>query len=394
MKITRQNLPKSRIKLTVEVPSEKISGFFEEAYKKLAPTVEIKGFRPGAAPRAMTLESIGYGRYSQTALDLALPQAYYDAVKSENIIPVQPPAISVKEFSEEKPFVFEAEVDVVPEIKLCDYKKIRVKYAKPKFEVKKEELDKILDRLKYQNAVFNVVNRPAKNGDRVEIDFEGTVDGVKQDSLSSKNHPIILGEGVLMPGFEKELQGMGKGEEKEFDLEVPHIKDKNKHKKAHFKVKIVDVKEVILPEINNEFAKKFGHDTPENLTDAIKEKVLEEKIAEDRAKLEKEVLGQLIKGCKIDLPESLIEQEITRRLSQIQAQMGPGFQKYLENMNKKIEDIKKDMRPSAEESAKTGLIIGEVAKAEGFLKPNIKDQKEHEAVIRKTIDKLVEIATQ
>jgi trigger factor len=406
MKVKKEILPKSRVKLTIEVPAEKVEKYFSEAYKKLAPTVEIKGFRPGQAPRAMTLESIGYGRYHQTALDLALPETYYEAIITEKIVPVQPPAVSVKEFKEGAAFIYEAEVDVVPGIKLGDYKKIKIKYQKPKFEVKKEEIDKIITRLRYQSAIFNSVDRPAKNGDRVEIDFEGTVDKVKQDNLCSKNHPIILGEGTMIPGFEKELIGMKKDEEKEFNLEVPQIKDRSKTQKAHFKVKIIDVKEVILPEVNNDFAKKFGHDTPEKLEQAIQEKVLEEKVMQDRQLLEQKVLEKVIEESKIDVPESLVEQEVSRRLLQFQNQMGPGFPKYLESIGKKIEDLKKEMRASSEQSVKIGLILGEIAKNEEFFKPHKHDdhdhnhkhdheaeQKDQQEAIKKTIDFLVESAT-
>lgn len=404
MNIKRENLPKSRIKLTIEVPAEKTEKYFSEAYKKLAPTVEIKGFRPGQAPRAMTLESIGHGRYHQTALDLALPETYYEAILTEKIVPVQPPAVSVKEFKEGQAFIYEAEVDVVPVIKLGDYKKIKVKYQKPKFEVKKDEVDKIISRLKYQSALFNSIDRPAKNGDRVEIDFEGTVDNVKQENLCSKNHPIILGEGTMIPGFEKELVGMKKSEEKEFDLDVPQIKDRDKTKKAHFKVKVIDIKEVVLPEVNTDFAKKFGHDTPEKLEQAIKEKVLEEKVMQDKQLLEQKVLDKIIEESKIEVPESLIEQEVSRRLIQFQNQMGPGFAKYLESIGKKIEDLRKEMHASSEQSVKIGLILGEIAKNEGCLTPHKhdhnhdhkhdheKEQKEQQEAIKKTIDFLVENA--
>lgn len=394
MKITRENLPKSRVKLTIEVPEEKTKKFFEEAYKKLAPTVEIKGFRPGQAPRVMTLEAIGYGKYNQTALDIALPETYFEAIQSEKIIPVQPPSVSVKEFIEGKPLVYDAEVDVVPEIKLCDYKKIKIKYVKPKIEVKKEEVDKLIEKLRYQSAIFNDVNRPARKGDRIEIDFEGLVDNVKQESLCSRNHPLILGEGILIPGFEKELEGMKKDEVKEFDLEVPKIKDKLQKKKAHFKVKMISVKEVILPEIDNEFAKKFGHDTAETLINTVEEKLREEKELTERQKLEKEVLDKIISGCKLEIPESLIVQEVSRRITEIQNQMGPGFGKYLESIGKKIEDLQKDIRPVAENAVRTGLILGEIARAEKIMKPEIKDQKEQEKMIRKTVDFLVKLVTE
>lgn len=393
MKITRENLAKSRVKLTIEAPVERVKTFFDEAYKQLAPTVEIKGFRPGQAPKLLTIEAIGQGKYTQTALDAALQQVYYEAVQQEKIIPIQPPAVSVKEFAEDKPFSFEAQVDVVPQIKLGDYKKVKVKYKEPKIDANKEEVDKVINNLKHQAAAFKEVDRPAKNGDRVEIDFEGSVSGVKQDGLSSKNHPLVLGEGSLIAGFEKELAGLKKGEEKEFDLDVPHKTEKNKTQKTHFKVKMIDIKEVILPEENSEFAKKFGHDTTEKLRAAIAASIMEEKKTHDKQHLEQEVLEKVVATCKLEVPESLIEQEISRRLMSMQEQMGQGFPKYLESIGKKIEDIKKEMQPSAENSVKIGLVLGEIARAEGFVKGSIKDQKEQQEVIRKTIDKLVEITT-
>lgn len=395
MKIKRENLPKSRVRLTIKIEASKTDKFFEEAYKKLAPTVEIKGFRPGQAPRIMTLEAIGHGRYHQTALDIALPQTYYEAVQSEKIIPIQPPAVSVKEFNEGKDFIYEAEVDIVPEIKLGDYKKVKVNPPvggkKKDLEVKKEEINKVIEKLRYQSAIFNEANRPAKKGDRVEINFDGFVDNVKQENLVSKNHPIILGEGTLIPGFEKELEGMGKEEEKEFDLNVPHSTDKSKSRKAHFKVKMLDVKETILPETNDVFSKKFGHDTMDKLTKAIENSILEEKIMRDKQQLEKEVLEKIIEKCQIDIPESMIEQEISRRLTEIQQQMGPGFPKYLQSLGKNIEDIRKEMRVSAEKSVKIGLVLGEISKAEGIYK-HTHDPKEQQEFIRKTVDKLVEEA--
>jgi len=396
MNVKKEILPKSRIKLTIEFPAEKTKKFFDEAYEKLAPSVQIKGFRPGQAPRLMTLESIGHGRFHQTALDIALPQVYYEAVQSEKIIPVQQPAVSIKEFAEDKPFVFEAEVDVIPEIKLADYKSIKINPPaggkKEKFEAKKEEVEELIKKLRFQSAVFNIVDHEAQKGDRIEVNFDGSIDNVHQDNLSSKNHPIILGEGSMIKGFEKELEGMKKDEEKEFDLDVPNVADAKKTKKAHFKVKMVDIKETVLPELDKEFAKRFGHGTMEQLISAIEKSIVDEKELRHKQEMEKEILKQIVAKSKIEIPESLIQQEIGQRLTGLQQQMGHGFAKYLENMGKKIEDLQKDMREPAETSVKNGLILGEIAKAEGLLK-HTHDQKEQQEIIRKTMDKLIEMAT-
>lgn len=400
MRIIHENLPKSRVKLTIEVPAEKMGEFFNQAYKKLASTVEIKGFRPGQAPRSMILESIGYGRYQQQVLDLAFPSTYSEAIKQEKINPIQPPAIAIKEFGEKKNLIYEAEVDIMPEIKLGDYKKIKItrlparqEYKKPKIEAKEVEIEEILKRLQYQAAQFKEANRRTKKGDRVEVDFEGFIDKIKQDNLSSKNHPLIIGGASLIPGFEERLVDLKKGEEREFDLEVPHIGDRSKTKKAHFKVKINDIKEVILPEINNAFAQKFGHQTPGELKKAIGQSIILEKENRERQDLEKAIFNKLLAVSEIELPESLVEQEINRRISQIQSQTGPGFEKFLEKIKKSINDLRQDLRAEAEKTVKIGLFLGEIARREGILtKGPIKDQETQIEVTRRTIGKLIEYA--
>jgi trigger factor len=394
MKHTLEKLPKSRVKLTIEVPQSDMVKHFEEAYKELAPTVDIKGFRPGFAPKSLTLEAIGFGRYQQAVLDKALPVSYTDAIKENKIYPIHTPAVAIKQFGEGKDFIFEAEVDIIPQIKLADYKKIKVKDTRKKQEAKKEEIEKILKNLQYKEAKFNPINRAIKKGDWVEIDYEGAVDKVKQENLASKNYPLIVGENTLLAGFEENLIGLKKNDKKEFDLEVPSVQDRKKTKRAHFIVKINEVKETILPELNNEFVKKFGHDTLDKLKTAIEESVIKEKEMKDLQVLENEILNKIVEKSAMEVPESLIDQEINRRISQIQAQTGPGFESFLQKIKKTMADLRNDLRKDAEKSIKIGLILGEIAKAENLApKHPVKDQKEQMEITRKTLDKLINYAT-
>jgi len=389
-----EKLPNSRVKLTITVPKEKMVGFYTEAYKKLAPSVNIKGFRPGSAPKAMTLEAIGQSRYEREALDLALPSSYAEAVKETKIKPIQPPAIGVKEAGEGKDFTYEAEVDVMPEIKLGDYKKIRVKFKSEKHDANQEEIDKIIEKLRYRDAKFTEENRAAKKGDKVEVSFEGFIDKIKQENLSSSNYPLVIGSTTLIPGFEEQLISMKKGEEKEFNLDVPHNQDPKKKKKALFKVKINKVESVNLPKTDEEFAKKFGHDSLEKLQKAIRESVIAEKETAQKRKLEGEILNKLAEMTDVEIPGSLIEQEINRRIQQIQAQTGPGFEKMLEKMKKSMNDLRNDLKNESVKTIKIGLALGEVAKNENLVQSSQKDdaQKQQE-ITTKTIDRLIEIAT-
>lgn len=394
METKLEKLSKSRVKLNIKVPKEKMVDFFADAYKRLAPTIEIKGFRPGGAPKAMILEAIGLGKYHQQALDLALPWSYSEAIKNEKINPIQPPAIAMKQIGEDQDLIYEAEVDIIPEINLGNYQKIRVKYKPTKYTASLEEVEKVVKKLIYQAATFEEVNRPVQKDDRAEIDFEGTVDKVKQENLCSKNYPLIVGSDILIPGFEEKILAMKKGEEKEFDLNVPHVKDKDKTKKVRFKVKLNKVDKVILPKLDEIFAKKFGHKNMEDLKKAIAKSIVLEKDMQAKRKLEDEVLTKLIAGMKIDLPESLVEQEISRRISQIQAQTGPSLDKILEKMEKTLPDLRQDLRSESEKTIKIGLALGEVAKQEGLVPFGAaKDENAQREITRKTIDKLIEIAT-
>ncbi|EKD56196.1 MAG: hypothetical protein ACD_58C00273G0008 [uncultured bacterium] len=401
MKIKCEKLPKSKVKLEIEVLKEDLTKYFDEAYKKLSHQVNIKGFREGKAPKLMVIESVGLNRYNSTALDIALPQIYYQAVKDEKLVPICQPQVNIKQFGENENFIFDAEVDLMPEIKLGEYKKLKItlvpsssrgKNQKLKInsEVTKEEIEKIIKRLRYQSAKFTGVDRGAKEGDNIEIDFDGSVKGVKRDNLQSKNYPLILGEKVLVPGFEDELVDMKKGEEKEFNLEVKSSAGKEK---VDFKVKMNAVRDVELPELDENFSKKFGHDSVDKLISAIGESIKVEKEQTYRAQLEHEILEQISEKSKLDVPESLIEQEVSRKITQMQQQMGAVWQQYLDKMGKTIEDLRKEIAPGAEKQVKFGLLLGEIARDMGLLKESAKTQQEQEKIVKETMDKLIEMAT-
>lgn len=392
MQINLEKLPKSRVKISLEVSHEEMKPFFAKALEKLSHEVKIKGFREGKAPKIMVLESVGINKYHSTVLDSAIPQFYFEAVQKEKLIPISQPAVSVNKISEEDGLNFTAEVDIKPEIILGDYKSVRVKSkSKSKSsEVGEDEIEKVVKRLLYQSAKFTEVSRPAAINDHIEIDFEGLEKNIKQENLSNKNYPLILGEGVLIPGFEKELEGLKKGDQKEFKLKV---NSPTGEKEIDFQVIMNLVREVELPELNNEFSKKFGHDNPENLKKAIRESIKKEKIDHQRLLLEQEILEKVSEKAKLEIPESLIEQEVSRKLSEMQQQMGVIWPQYLQKINKTVEDLRKELRLGAEKQVKFGLVLGEIAKDMGFLKNSPKTQAEQQEVIRKTMDKLIEITT-
>lgn len=395
MNIKVEKLPHSRVKLAIEVSKDQVGKFFDEAYKKLAPSVNIKGFRAGRAPKILVLEAVGQNRYNSEALNLAIPQSYFQAVSQEKLIPITQPAVAIKQFKEGDDFLYDAEVDVMPEIKIGDYKSVKIKNqsSKIKYEASEKEIDIIIKRLRYQDAKFNDVAREAKIDDRVEINFEGYENKVKLENFTSNNYPLILGEGVLVKGFEENLIGMKKDDEKEFSLKVPSQTKGGKDKKIDFKVKINNIKEVVLSELGAEFAKKFGHNSIESLRKAIGENIIKEKQMKDTMRLEQEVLEKLAAKTVVDLPLCLIEQEVSRKITELQQRVGPSFTSFLEKSGKTINDLRKDLAPQAEKTVKIGLMLGELAKEFGLAKNKPKDEQEQKEIVRKTVDKLIEFAT-
>ncbi len=387
MKVKLQKLPKSRVKLEIEVPAKDVEKYFEDAYKKLADQVEIQGFRKGKAPKMMVIDKVGQARYNSEALDMAMPQFYVQALHENKIIPISQPAISVEQFGETKDLKFIAQVDVLPKVDLGDYRKLKIKYQKPKIEVKPEEVEKVLKRLQYQAAKYTDSSELAKKGNKIEIEFEGKIKNVKSDKHSSKAFPLILGEGIMMAGFEEKLEGMKKDDEKEFKLKV-------KGDEVNFKVKMLDVKKVDLPVVDDQFVSRFGRKSVLDLKSAIGKGIMQEKEMKDRQELEKKIFDELLKKAKMEIPESLVNQEIARKIQQIQKQAGPGFNQFLEKSGKTIADLQKDMRPSAERSVQIGLILGEVSKDLGLVKQKPKTQEEQKQIVKKTIDKLIEFATE
>ena len=255
-------------------------------------------------------------------------------------------------------------------IELANYKGLKIK--RNKLKVEKEEVDKSLDYLRQSRAKIVTVNKPAKKGDRVEIDFEFRSGGVKIEDGASKNHPLILGDGRFLPGFEKELEGMERNQEKEFSLKAPanwpdkRIADKN----LDFKVKMNLVQEREIPELNDEFAKSLGHfESLDALKKNIEQGLFEEKEIKENQRIRIELIEKVAQESKMEIPFSLIEQELERMLAEFKYSinsLGLDFDKYLKEINKTFEEIKKDWRGQAEKRVKIALCLRAIADKENI----------------------------
>lgn len=368
MKSTVSKPQKSQVTITVEVDESELEKYFDQAAKELSQQVKIAGFRPGKVPRDVLEKQIGAGALRAHALDLALPYFYADAVIQEKVPVVAKPTIKLVT---DTPFVFEALVAIMPEVKISGYDKIKVKDEK--MEVTEKEVDDLIDYFRKQNAQHQEVDRAAQKGDRVEIDFDGVDPNgdVPLDGTSSKNHPVVLGEGSLIPGFEEQIEGMKVADEKTFELKFPedyHSK-KFQGKPVKFSIKLHRIQEVQLPEVNPEWIKTMiGEEkTVEAFRKDIEENLRTERERQERTKRENAYFDELLKLAEVDIPNALIEEEIdfiidrTKMDLESKGMAWEQYEKYLEGQNR---DLRKDKREQAEKQVKLRLVLHHLYKEE------------------------------
>jgi len=311
------------------------------------------------------------------AAEKAVQKSYADFIVKEKIEAIGSPKVEVLKIEEGKDLEYKAVVAVMPEIKIEEkyvkgIKEINKEYKEKKPEVDEKELDLELEKLANSRVKLVTVQREAQKNDNVEIDFEVKVGGVPIENGSSKKHPLIIGRGVFIPGFEEQVIGMKEGEEKEFELNFPadyHKKDLA-GKLASLKVKVNLVQDRQTPEINDEFAVSLGKF--ENL-EALKKNMREGMEHENAHKMKDEkrvkYIEEIIKNSEVELPEILVHQESHRMLQEFEYQltpMGMDIDQYLAQIKKDKEELIADWEPQAEKRVISAMALKELAKMESL----------------------------
>ena len=250
-----KNLPKSEVEITVTVPEDKLPKYMAKAAEEISKDVKVKGFRPGHVPADVLEGHADKKLIEARAQELAIQDTYVEIVIKEKIQVVSRPKVKIEK---ESPLVYVVTVAILPEVKVKDHKSIKV----PKKEVKvtDKDIEEVLMDLKKRATTYKDVDRAAKKGDRVEVDFEGFDENEKaHENTKSTNHPLILGEQSLIPGFEEELYGLKKGEKKEFHLTFPkdYGKEDFRNKKVKFKAEMKRVEEGMEPILDESFVEKI-----------------------------------------------------------------------------------------------------------------------------------------
>lgn len=363
MNVTSKKLPKAQVELTIEVSAEELKKYRKQAVENIGKQTDISGFRKGSIPEKIIVEKYGEGAIMAEAADIAIPKLLTNALVQEGISPLTRPNIEVKSMN---PFSFVATITTFPEVKIEGWEKAGV--AKKEVVIKKKEIEEVIEQLRERFMERKPVERKAKNGDFVEIDFEGkTPDGVPLDGTQSKRHPVVLGQGSLLPEFEKNIVGMKKGEEKTFEMKFPkdygpaHIKGKD----VVFTVKLLDVFEQVKPEVNEVFIEKvFGKKMSTEEMNKEIEKMLKEKgEEEERTRREDELINKWADMAEVEMPDVFVDEEMenfVQVMKQRAGMAGVVWEDYLKNMKKTEEEYKKEMRPEAKKRAKQRIVMNTI----------------------------------
>lgn len=394
MKSIKKESGKSKVKLTITVSPEEMEAHFENELAKLAPTVTIPGFRAGKAPRVMIIESIGHSRLSQMSIEQAINQAFQSALIEHKQMPVNQPSISVSKypaFSDDKDkneLVFEVEYDIIANVKIGDYKKIKIaKEEAEDLKVSDEEVDGVVKYLQRQRAILTEKNDGAQKDDWMEISFEGSIKNVVIEKLTSNNMPLVVGETKLIPGFEEKVTGMKKGEKREFTIKFPKDFPDNElaSKEANFKVECLAVSKIDLPKIDQGFLEAFGLKSEKELRENIKKSLIQEKVEREFETKKAKIAEQLIKITKVEIPESLVKQEVHRMKHALEEDLKARkmtLEQYQKNLKIDDKKMEQDLEAQSRKNITLGVALGEVAKGE---KINVSNQEGVNELYRKLI---------
>ena len=368
---TMEKLEGSKVKLTIEVSAEQFEAATQKAYQKAGKWFNVPGFRKGKAPRKVIENMYGPLAFFDDAFDIVYPEAYQAAIAEQGVEPVDRPDVSIETLPDgENPLVFSLVVAVKPEVELGAYKGIEVE--KRAYNVTDDEVDAAIAQLQEGVARMVDVDRPVENGDTENLDYSGSVDGVKFDGGTALGQTLTIGRGQFFPGFEEQMVGMAVGEEKDIEVTVTeeYHAENLAGKKAVFAVKVNGIQVKELPTLDDEFAKDVSeYDTLEALRDAKRQELLEQ--AEKNAKIQKEndVVRKAVENATVEVPDAMVERQIDSFLQDMgyRLQMqGISLEDYLKYTNTEISALRDQYRADAALRVKSQLVLEAISKAEAI----------------------------
>lgn len=371
-KTTRTNSSDTNITISVVVSDETLAEAKKHAIEKLGKSVKITGFREGKAPASLIEKSIDQNALAEEFLNEAINHSYPDAVRAEKINPIAPPKVEVTKFVPFSLVEYTAEISVIGEIKLADYKKLTSK--KEIITPDKADIEQVIDNMRTQLAEKKDVERAAKKEDQVWINFEGRdAKGVEVKGAKGDNYPLVLGSNTFIPGFEDHLLGLKAGDDKEFVITFP--KDYGvkalASKKVTFMVSVVKVQEVAKPDVDEAFVQKVSPTlkTVDELKADIKKQLLVEAESKADRAYENALVAEIVAGSSVSVPDELVQEQaenVMRDLQQNIMYRGQTMEEYLDAIGMTVEEQReKEVLPEANRRLKAGILLSEIAEKEG-----------------------------
>lgn len=369
MSLQVEKLEKNMAKLTVEVSAEDLEKAIEKVYQKQKKQISIPGFRKGKVPRQMVERMYGREVFYEDAANELIPDAYDKALEECEEDIVSSPKIEVTQIEAGKPFIFTATVALKPEVKLGEYKGVKIE--KIDREVTEEDVMAEINRERENNARnITVEDRPVKDGDMTVIDFEGFVDDMAFEGGKGENYPLTIGSGAFIPGFEEQLVGAEIGKEVEIKVTFPedYQAENLQGKDAVFKCTVKEIKEKELPELDDEFASEISEfETLEEYKEDVRKNLTEKKEKDARTAREDEAVRAVVEACEMEIPDAMLEtqqRQMVDEFAQRITMQGMSMEQYMQFTGATYQQLVDQVKPQAEERIRSRLVLEAIAKAE------------------------------
>ncbi|PCF39378.1 trigger factor [Staphylococcus delphini] len=358
--------------LQVSVPAEEVDKALDQAFKKVVKQLNVPGFRKGKVPRQIFEQRFGVEALYQDAVDILLPKAYSEAVQETGINPVDQPEIEVTQIEKGQPFTFDATVIVEPEVQLGDYKGLEIE--KQNTEVTEEEFNKAVEqRLDAMTDMVVKEDGQVEEGDTVNLDFDGYVDGEQFEGGQAEGYDLEIGSGMFIPGFEEQLVGLKVGEEKDVEVTFPeeYHAEELAGKPAVFKTKINEIKAKEVPELDDELASELDSNANnvEEFKANLRQQLEEQKQTDAENAQKEEAITLATDNATIDIPEAMVRTEQDRMMSEFAQriqQQGLDLNTYFQISGQSEDDLREQMKEDAELRVKTNLTLAAIADAENI----------------------------